>query len=359
MTRYDDVREALAMPQLGRDIGKLYRSLGKQIGRDLVPPALISNQLANSDPPRHTALRKALTFAFTPKRIEKLRPTFQKIIDDLLDDLSRQEHPDIQTALADPLPVISLAQLMGVPSADWPKFSSWAKTLQNTDAADPTGKREKDINDASVYVSDLIAKREREPEDDLISAMVHADEDKRLEPKEILSTVFAMMTGGTDTTSAMVTSCLLALLTHPEQSKRLAEDLDLIPDAIDELIRYVNPVFNALQRITLEPIEINGVHIPADEIVVISLGSANQDPTQFPDRPDELDITKPRPRQHLGFGHGVHFCVGSHMARALAEIALRRIFERFPDIRPAVDPSELRYRPSLLLRQLNSLPVLL
>ncbi|MEW2493500.1 cytochrome P450 family protein [Streptomyces nodosus] len=356
ITRYEDVRNALADPRLSRDIGNLYQALGRQIGKELKPTDEITHHLANSDPPRHTRLRKALVFAFTPKRVANMRPRLEQVVEGLLDELAAQHQPDLLEGLAEPLPIIAIAQLLGVPDSDWRQFKIWSNTMRSTDAADPTGLLAEHTRELSAYMADLIAEKERHPTDDLISAMVHAEGDKRLTPKEILSTAFALMTGGNETTTALVTGCFVGLLTHPEQAKRLKADLDRLPQVVDELIRFSSPMLYTLQRLTLEDVEIAGTTIPAGEILMLSPASANHDPEALPDRPDELDIDRPRP-VHLTFGHGIHYCIGSHLARAQAEISIRRVLERFPDVRLAVHPSELRYRPALLARAPVALPV--
>jgi cytochrome P450 len=358
ITRYEDVRNALADPRMSRDIGKLYEALGGQIGKELKPADEISHHLANSDPPRHTPLRKALAFAFTPKRVAGMRPGLEKVVDALLDDLAAQARPDLLEKLTEPLPIIAIAKLLGVPDADWRQFNIWSKTMRSTDATDPTGILAEHTRQLSAYMADLIAEKGRNPTDDLISAMVHAEGDKLLAPEEILSTAFALMTGGNETTTSLVSGCFVALLTHPEQAARVKEDLTRIPQVVDELIRYSSPMLYALQRLTLEEVEIAGTTIPAGEIVMLSPAAANHDPDAFPERPDELDIDRPKP-MHLTFGHGIHYCIGTHLARAQAEISIRRVFERFPNIRLAVRPSELRYQAALLVRAPSSLPVTL
>ncbi|MBD3009882.1 cytochrome P450 [Streptomyces sp. 5-10] len=356
VSRYDDVRDALADPRLGRDIGKLYAALGKQLGQEIKPADEISNHLANSDPPRHTPLRKALTFAFTPKRVRGLRDGWEKVVDDLLDTMVRTGNQDLVSGLNEPLPIITIAQLMGVPDADWPRFLVWTNTLRRVDASDPTGIIAEHTRQLSDYLKALIAAKQREPQDDLISALVHADEDKRLTAAEALSTAFALMTGGNDTTTSLLNGSFAALLTHTGEADKIRADWSLLPNAVEELLRFTSPLINSLQRVTLEPVELCGVKIPKDEIVIISLAGANHDPHAFPDRPSELDITRPKPA-HVSFGYGIHYCLGSHMSKALTELAIRRVYERFPGIRLAVHPSEVRYRPGLMVRPMIDLPV--
>ncbi|AEM88087.1 cytochrome P450 family protein [Streptomyces violaceusniger] len=356
VSRYDDVRDALSDPRLGRDIGKLYAALGKQLGQEIKPADEISNHLANSDPPRHTPLRKALTFAFTPKRVRGLRDGWEKVVDDLLDEMVRNDNRDLVSGLNEPLPIITIAQLMGVPDADWPRFLVWTNTLRRVDASDPTGMIAEHTRQLSDYLKALIATKQRAPQDDLISALVHADEDKRLTAAEALSTAFALMTGGNDTTTSLLNGSFAALLTHTGEADKIRADWSLLPNAVEELLRFTSPLINSLQRVTLEPVELCGVKIPKDEIIIISLAGANHDPHAFADRASELDITRPKPA-HVSFGYGIHYCLGSHMSKALTELAIRRVYERFPGIRLAVHPSEVRYRPGLMVRPMIDLPV--
>ncbi|MBM2619512.1 cytochrome P450 [Actinoplanes sp. LDG1-06] len=358
ITRHDDVKAALSDPRMSRDIKKLYAALGRQVGQTITPADEISNHLANSDPPRHTPLRKALTFAFTPKRVRGLQDGFEQIVDDLLDNMVRQDERDLVAGLNEPLPIIAIAQLMGVPETDWSQFLVWTDTLRRVDASDPTGIIARHTRELSDYLKTLIAAKQRDPSDDLISALVHAEGDKRLSPAETLSTAFALMTGGNDTTTSLLNGSFAALLTHPGEARKLTADFSLLPNAVEELLRFTSPLINSLQRVTTEPVEMHGVTVPADEIVIISLASANHDPSAFPDRPDQLDVTRARPA-HLSFGHGIHYCLGSHMSKSLTEIAIRRVYERFPGVRLAVHPSELRYRPGLMVRPLAALPVVL
>jgi cytochrome P450 len=356
ITRWDDARAALSDARMSRDIGRLYQALSGQVGQEFRPADEISNHLANSDPPRHTPLRKALSYAFTPKRVEALRPGIERVVDDLLDAAAANDPADLVAELAEPLPIITIAQLMGVPSTDWPRFRHWSSSLRRHDPTDPTGALDKDTRDLSAYMSDLIATKHAHPEDDLLSALIHADEERRLTDSEVLSTGFALMTGGNDTTMNLLSGATLALLTHPEQLSVLHGNPSLLRNAVDELLRWVSPATNALQRTTTAPVELAGVTIPAGEIVIISLASANHDETQFPDRPSELDLARPKATS-LSFGHGIHYCLGSHLARAEAEILITRLFTRFPRARLAVPPGSLRYAPGMAVRPLISLPV--
>ncbi|MFF2144934.1 cytochrome P450 [Kitasatospora sp. NPDC058190] len=356
VTRYDDAKAALADPRLSRDIHVQYRLMSERIGRALTPPPEEANHLANLEPPRHTPLRKAISFAFTPRRAEALRPRIERIADGLLDRLADRPVPDLIAGYADPLPVIVIAELMGVPSDAWPDFLRWSTALRTHSPTEGSGELDRNIQELSGFMRELIASKEREPGEDLLSALIHADPERRLTPTEILSTGFALMTGGNDTTASLVGGVIAALLTHPVERARLLEEPGRWGKSMDELIRYVSPISNALQRVSTEPVELGGVTIPAGEVVIICVMSTNRDTSQFPDAPEELDLDRDKPA-HLSFGFGIHYCSGAHLAKLITEIGARRLFERFPDLTLAVTPDRLRYQRSPVVRPLEELPV--
>ncbi|NEB42194.1 cytochrome P450 [Streptomyces sp. SID14515] len=354
VTRHEDAKAALSDPRLSRDINVHFDLVSRLTGTTVTPPPEHANHLANLEPPRHTPLRKAISSAFTPRRADALRPQIEAVANELLDGLAEKGGGDLIAAYADPLPVIVIATLMGVPATDWPDFLRWSTHLRAVEATDPAADRI--VKELSSYMSALIAEKERAPGDDLISALIHAEPDRRLTGTEILSTSFALMTGGNDTTASLLGGVLRALLVHPEERADLLATPGRWLAEMDELIRYVSPITNTLQRVTLEPVELGGVRIPADEVVIISVISTNRDRCPFPERPDALDLKRPKPA-HLSFGHGIHYCSGAHLAKLMTEVSARLFFERFPDARPAVDPSALRYTQSMVVRPLESLPV--
>ncbi|GHC63137.1 cytochrome P450 family protein [Streptomyces cinnamoneus] len=354
VTRYEDAKAALADPRLSRDIHVHYDLVSRQTGVALTPPPEHANHLANLEPPRHTPLRRAISAAFTPRRADALRPRIEEVADELLDKLAGQPRPDLISGYADPLPVIVIATLMGVPGSAWPDFLRWSLALRETDPTDPAAERT--VKELSAYMAALIEDKEREPGDDLISALIHAEPDRRLTSVEILSTAFALMTGGNDTTASLIGGTLAALLTHPEERAELLAEPGRWGARMDEMVRFVGPITNTLQRATVEPVEIGGVTIPAGETVIISAISTNRDPAQFTECPHALKLDRPKPA-HLSFGHGIHFCSGAHLAKLMTEVAARRLFLRFPDVKLAVDPSRLRYVQSMVVRPLESLPV--
>jgi cytochrome P450 len=356
VTKYADVRAALADDRMSRDINRLYAALSTQVGKELVPAPEISHHLANSDPPRHTPLRKAISFAFTNRRVEQLRPRITRTVEQILDGIEEEGWADLVPSLAEPLPIITVAQLMGVPDHDWPKFLTWSNIVQHTDPTDPEGLLDLNTKELSEYMSALIAERHTNPGPDLISALIQADGDNRLTDEEILSTSFALMIGGNDTTRNLLSGSIATLLTHPEYRERLVADPSSAPQAVEELVRYLSPVNSALQRVTTAPVELGGVTIPEGELVIMSLASANRDEDQFPACPHALDYDRGR-TQHVSWGYGIHRCLGSHLAKAQVEIALTTIFTRFPTMRLAIPQEELRHAPGISVRPLVTLPI--
>lgn len=355
LTRYDDVRAALADPRLSRDMNSIYEVLSRQLGKEHRPHPLTTNHLVDVDPPRHTRLRRALAGAFTPRRSDALRPAIERATDALLDELPTGT-ADLVPGLASPLPIVAVAELMGVPHGDWADFRRWSTALLRTDVTDDTGVLDTAINEVASYMRALIRQKRENPQDDLLSALIHADGEQSLSDQEVLSTGIALMTGGNETTVSMIGGSILTLLANPDVVGQALDDPSLWPTVTEELVRYVTPVNVALKRLTKEPVEYSGVTIPAGEIVIMSILSANRDERQFPDSPEDFDIERPK-TQHIAWGHGIHFCVGSHLARIELEAACSRLFQRFSSAKLAVPMEELRYNNTMFLRSLESLPV--
>ncbi|MBB5803626.1 cytochrome P450 [Saccharothrix ecbatanensis] len=357
ITRYEDAKAAFNDPRMSRDINVHYELMSRQLGRKITPPPEQANHLANLEPPRHTPLRRAISFAFTPRRAEAMRPRIAELADELLDRIDGRGRADLMAGFAVPLPVMAIAELMGAPASRWPDFIRWSNAQRDfspLDAAD--GELERNVHELSEFMTDLIAEKTRTPGDDLMSALIHADPERRLTHTEILSTGFALMSGGNDTTASMLGGALFTLLTHPRERERITGEPDGWTKAMDELIRFTTPTHNALHRVTTEPVEIGGVVIPAGEVVIISFLSANRDERQFPRCPEKFDIDREKPA-HLSFGFGIHYCSGAHLAKVITEVGVQRLFERFPDIRLAVDPAKVRYQMNILVRTIVDLPV--
>lgn len=349
VTGYDEARRALADPRLSKDTGAFFA--GRSSGRDLHPA--ISRSMLATDPPEHARLRKLVTKAFTTKAVDRLRPCIQQITDVLLDQWAAGADIDAVASLAVPLPVTVISELLGVPEADRPDLRRWSADLF---AAEQPATIDAASHAVAGCMTDLIAAKRRRPGDSLLDDLIGArDGDDRLSEKELVSLAALLLVAGHETTADLLGNALLALLLHPDELSRLRGNPAEIPDMVDELLRFDSPVSNATFRYTTEDVALGGVDIPAGVPVLIALGAANRDPKRFAS-PDSLD-----PRRgasgHLGFGHGIHRCVGAPLARTEAEIALRTILARFPAIRLAVPPGGLNWRRTRLVRGLVSLPV--
>jgi len=354
VTRYADAREALANPALHKDMRQAHDLIARNStsgGGGGFGPELAAHML-NSDPPDHTRLRKLVAAAFTMRRVEQLRPRVEEITEDLLAKLSDQA--DLVADFAFPLPVTVICELLGIPHADRDDFSGWTRTLLS--AADTTT-----IADAgramAVYLQELIAAKRANPADDMLSALTNTrDEDgDSLTETELVSMAFLLLVAGHETTVNLIGNGTLALLRHPDQLAALCADPGLLPGAVEEFLRYDGPLSHATMRYTVEPVEVGGVTIPAEEFVLVALGSANRDEDRFADG-EELDITRGA-SGHLAFGHGIHFCLGAPLARLEGQIAIGRLLDRFPNLTLAADLDDLRWRNSSLMRGLESLPV--
>ena len=362
ITRYADVRAALADPRLHKDWA------GKLTGPGWSPDPVIgylSRHLLNSDPPDHTRLRRLVSKAFTMRRVAELRPRIETITSALLDDMAAraaagEAEVDLIEAFAFPLPVIVICELLGVPAGDRDSFKEWSHAMLAS-VGEP-GQFRTAATSMYHYFTELLEAKRTSPADDLVSALIAArdaddaaDGAPSFDERELLAMLFLLLVAGHETTANLIASGTLALLTHPAEFDRLRRDPSLLPGAVEELLRYVNPLNHATERFTLEPVEIGGVSIPAREWVLCVTSSANRDPARFAD-PDRLDVGR-EPGGHVAFGHGIHYCLGAPLARLEGEIAFGALLARFPGLSLAVDPASLRWRPSSLIHGLETLPV--
>jgi cytochrome P450 len=351
VTRYADVRSALADPRLYKEWA------GKLTPEGWTPDPVsgyLSVHLLNLDPPDHTRLRKLVNKAFTARRVAGLRPRVEMITNSLLDAMSGRDEVDLIEALAFPLPITVICELLGIPASDQESFQAWSHTVVSS-----VGSQE-EFHAAGIamyrYFTDLVAAKRKAPADDLLSALIAArDDDDSLDERELIAMLFLLLIAGHETTTNLIASGTLALLTHPAELARLRSDPSLLPGAVEELLRYANPLNHATERFTLEPVEIGGVTIPAREWVLCVTSSANHDPARFAE-PDRLDVSRDA-SGHLAFGHGIHYCLGAPLARLEGEVAFGALLARFPGLSLAVPVSSLRWRPSSLIHGLESLPV--
>ncbi|MEV6394516.1 cytochrome P450 [Streptomyces sp. NPDC051907] len=351
VTRYADVRQLLADPRLSLD--KAHRSPGNYRGFSL-PPALDAN-LLNMDPPDHTRIRRLVGRAFTPGRVEQMRPGIQSLADQLLDAMAPQGRADLVAEYAAPLPIAVVCDLLGVPHDSRLDFRAWTDALVAPDPDDPGAVKEA-VKAMLAYFPQLIADKRRTPGADLLTDLIDVrDDGDQLTEDELTSLAFLILVAGYENTVQLLGTAVLALLDHPEQLAALREDPAKIEDAVEEFARYDGPSALAIRRFPTEDVEIGGVTIPAGETVMLSLSSANRDPSRFPD-PDRLDLDR-QPGGHVALGHGIHYCVGAPLARLETQIAVSTLLRRFPALELDVPRDELRWRPSMRARGLVALPV--
>jgi cytochrome P450 len=353
VTRYADVRTVLTDPRLAKDV---HRWPGGGRSRPSETTGVYWHML-HADPPGHTRLRRLVQKEFMPRRAA-LRPRAEQIAAGLLDQMAaaRGDVIDLFGWYARPLPIAVLCELLGIPTAD----RAWIEATVT--AYDDHAEHQRVERELAAYFTELIAAKRAEPAGDLVSALAlargNASSDGAadgLTGEELVSTVFLLVMAGFDTTVNLIASGTLALLTHPEEMARLREDPSLLPAAVEELLRFTNPVNHANDRFTTEDVPVGGVVIPAGEWVFPAISSADRDPAQFPD-PDRLDLGRDT-SGHVAFGYGVHYCLGAPLARMEAEVALGALLARFPGLSLAVAPEELRWRPVSLMNGLESLPV--
>ncbi|SDT69116.1 cytochrome P450 family protein [Actinoplanes derwentensis] len=346
VTRYDDGRRALADPRLSKSMP----AAGAQSGLT----AAISRHMLAADPPDHTRLRRLVSAAFTARRIEALRPRIEEIATGLLDAVKGEDEIELIDAFAFPLPIQVICELLGVPAADRDDFREWSTVIVTGSlAGDRLGPA---IQEMVAYIGKLLADRREHGGDDLLTGLIQVrDAQDRLTEEELSSMVFLLLIAGHETTVNLIGNGAYLLLRDRERWERLRSDRGLLDTAIEEFLRFEGPVETSTFRVASERLEIGGVTIEAGDPVIVSLLSANRDGDRFPGA-DDLQLDRPN-NPHLAFGHGIHYCLGAPLARLEARIAFTALLDRFPDLRLAVEPEELRWRPGILLRGLWELPV--
>ncbi|WP_189134120.1 cytochrome P450 family protein [Wenjunlia tyrosinilytica] len=352
VTRYDDVKQALADPRLSLD--KRHALPGNYRGFSL-PPALDAN-LLNMDPPDHTRVRRLVSKAFTARRVEALREPVQRVADSLLDAVEGQGRAELIADYAGPLPIIVICDLLGVPQEARRDFRAWTDAMLLPDPTRPERAKEAVGSMVRFYV-ELIRRKREQPGDDLLSAMIAArDEGDRLTEDELTSLAFLIHFAGYENVVHLIGNATVALLDDPKRARALREDPSLMPAAVEELARFDPPGALAIRRFPLEDLEIGGVTVPAGETVMLCIASANRDPARVHD-PDRLDFERAGGAGHLSLGHGIHYCLGAPLARLETAVALGTLLRRFPDLALGVPRDELRRRPSIRARGLIELPV--
>ena len=362
LTRHADIKSVLLDKRFrandkGKQIQKK-KEYASQIGSDLHPLVEASNTfLFYLDPPDHTRLRGLLRKAFTPTVVENMRPRIQRLVDELLGEIRHTEDIEIMSEVAAPLPVMVIAELLGVPREDQFKLKQWSNDLicilDPLLSLEQLARLNENAAEFEAYFGSLIAKREKAPKADLISSLISSrDQGKGLMKDEVWAICMLLFVTGEETTVNTIGNGMLALLRHPDKMEQLKRNPSLIHSAVEELLRFDSPV-QLTSRIAMENVELGGKTIQAGEKVSLCFGAANRDPMEFPD-PDQLNLTRMN-NHHLAFGEGIHFCLGAGLARAQSQLAIQTLIRKFPEM--YLLPEKLVRRESIVLRGLKSLVV--
>lgn len=364
LTRYDDVARTLRGQEFARDIDAHAtqrendpRRERRERFRQRIEEGTAAKSILNLDPPDHTRLRRLVSLAFTPSAIERLRPRVQQLVDDVLDAAAERGSMELVEELAFPVPFQVISDLLALSTERSDEVREWSQVL--TASLEPT------VDDAALaaadeasvqmsgYLSDVIAHRRRNLGDDLLSALIMAEEEgDRLSEAELRSFVTLLYVAGHETTVNLIGNGTLALLRHPDQLRRLAADPSLDVNAIDELLRYDGPVQQTVRVPTVD-VQYGDVTVPKGSVVMTVLGAANHDPDVF-DQPDELRLDRPSAGRHLAFAAGVHYCLGASLAKLEASVAITTLVRRFPELELAGEPG---WRDRLTIRGVDHLPL--
>ncbi|MGE0576522.1 MAG: cytochrome P450 [Reyranella sp.] len=358
-TGYEDVALILRDRRFGKDfVGNMRRRYGEKAGLDEPAIANLARTMLVLDPPDHTRLRGLVNKAFTARRVADMRPRIKALVDEQLDRVIDKGEMDVMRDLAHRLPVIVICDMLGIPEEHRAPFLAGSNV--NGRIIDPVPLTREELDQAnrntqmaSVYFKQLCELRRREPRDDLTTELVRAEEaGDKLSPEELDANIGLLFGAGHETTTNLIGNGLLALHRQPDQWERLKADPSLIPNAVEELLRYDSSV-QLTGRVTNTEVELSGVRLGPGESIIALLGAANRDPAQYPD-PDQLDVTREHIRP-MSFGGGIHHCLGAQLARLEAELVFTALIERIPNIRlPEKDTPAWRH--TFTLRGLSKLP---
>jgi cytochrome P450 len=362
VTRYADARQALADGRLSKN-PEHHAEDAQGKSRTGIPgerSANLMTHLLNIDPPDHTRLRRLVSKAFTPRRVAEFTPRVQELTDGLIDRFAARGEVDLIHEFAFPLPIYAICDLLGVPREDQDDFRDWAGMMIRHGGG-PRGGVARSVKKIRGYLAELIHRKRGDLGEDLISGLIRAsDHGEHLTENEAAAMCFVLLFAGFETTINLIGNGTYALLRNPGQRARLQESLqrgetELLDTGLEELLRYDGPVELATWRFATEPLTIGGQPIATGDPVLVVLAAADRDPARFTG-PDTLDLAR-RDNQHLGYGHGIHYCLGAPLARLEARTALETLLRRLPDLELAPDPADLRWRGGLIMRGLRELPV--
>jgi cytochrome P450 PksS len=358
VARYDDVVGVLKDERLAKD--KLNALTPAQLKKlPWLPPMFkpLASNMLDQDPPNHTRLRALVQHAFTPRRVELTLPRIESLVDELLSSALARQQIDLIADFAQPLPTTIISEMIGVPANDRQRFVRWSNALVSSSASSWGIVRAiPAVISLMRYVRRLIRMRRLEPRDDLLSALIAAEEaGTQLSDDELLAMIVLLLIAGHETTVNLIGNGMLALLQHPDEYARLRAEPQLVAPAVEELLRFAPPLETATERYAREDMEIAGVKIPRGSLVFAALASANRDEKHFAEA-DRLDLSR-QPNKHLTFGLGIHYCLGAPLARLEGQIAIGSLARCSKSLQLAVPSSALAWRPGLVLRGLKSLPL--
>jgi cytochrome P450 len=365
ITRYEEAEKALRDPRFIKDVRHVLTE--EQIRQQFPAPIrqepgheqafAFTRNMLGADPPDHTRLRSLVNLSFTPRLIEQWRERIQAIADELLDAVQGKGEMDLVDALAFPLPIIVITEMLGIPSEDRMKFRAWSNNvIEASGNPEEFRQRREQLTEFREYLRFLINEKRRNLSDDLLSLLIRTEEaGDKLSEGELISMVFLLLIAGHETTVNLISNGALALMTHPQQMEELREHPEMLKLAIEEFLRFHGPLMTATQRWAAEDVELAGKLIRYGDYVVVLLASANHDPAAF-HNPDDLDITR-KNNPHLAFGKGIHYCLGAPLARLEGQVAIGTLLQRMPHLHLAVDPKDLVWRPGALIMGLRALPV--
>ncbi|HEX6354608.1 cytochrome P450 [Actinophytocola sp.] len=351
LVRYDDVRTALGDARFSR---------AEAVTRDVprLHPDKVGVLLTDLDPPEHTRLRRLIAKAFTVQRVEQLRARAEQVAASLLDAMVQAGPPvDLTESFAVPLPSLMICELMGVPYEDQDRFRDWVAAFMSVTAL-TNEERQAKVGRLAAYLGELAAQRRETPADDLLGALVVAQEEQdRLTEDELVQLTLLILAAGYESTASQIVNFTYTLLGHPDQLALLRAQPELMPGAVEELMRWVPLLATAdtLPRYALADVELSGGTVPAGDPVLLAKHAANRDPRRYPD-PDRLDVTRDA-KGHLGFGHGAHHCLGAPLARMDLRVALDALLIRLPALRLAIPGDEIEWKTGMAVRGPVTLPI--